>query len=239
MIIFKIKVVGVVFEINAFYESTKDYCSDFLSEGKTDYKIALTKEDLENELSVNGNNQVYVNEEISALYRKIAEVLVDKNIIVFHGSSFAVNGKGFVLTAKSGVGKSTHARFLKDAIGEGFTYINDDKPLIKVSENNVEIYSNPWNGKERRGNNISAPLRAIIFLNRGKENSFRKINNNEETYIKLLSQIYFPKDKSKLESTLKVADLLLKNINFYEINVTKELESAKMTYKEIIQNEIK
>ena len=31
----------------------------------------------------------------------------------------------------------------------------------------------------------------------------------------------------------------LKNVTFYEINVTKDVESAKMTYEEIIKNEIK
>ena len=41
------------------------------------------------------------------------------------------------------------------------------------------------------------------------------------------------------EAKLKVADSILKNINFYEINVTKDIESAKMTYEEIIKNEIK
>ena len=55
----------------------------------------------------------------------------------------------------------------------------------------------------------------------------------------MLSQIYLPKEKSKREKALKIADRLLKNINFYEINVTKDIESAKMTYEEIIKNEIK
>ena len=55
----------------------------------------------------------------------------------------------------------------------------------------------------------------------------------------MLSQIYLPKEKSKREKALKIADTLLKNVNFYEINVTKDIESAKMTYEEIIKNEIK
>ena len=236
---FKIKIANKVFEINAFNETTKRYCGSFLTNEETNCVITMTEEDLKNEATVSNDGKVYVNEEISALYRKIAELLVEDGVIVFHSSSFVVDNIAFLITARSGVGKSTHARNLNEYIGDSFKYINDDKPLLEVNENSVTVYSNPWNGKERRGNNISAPLKAIFFLNRGETNTYRKIENKEEIYIKMLSQIYLPKEKAKREKALKVADMLLKNINFYEINVTKDIESAKMTYEEIIKNEIK
>ena len=236
---FNIKIANNVLEINAFNEFTKRYCFGFLTDEKPDYTITMTKEDLENESSNSNNGQVYVNEEISALYRKRADLLVEDGVVVFHSSAISVDGNGFLITARSGVGKSTHAKNLSDYIGESLKYINDDKPLLKVNDNDVIVYSTPWNGKERRGNNISAPLKAIFFLSRGETNSYRKIVNKEEIYIKMLSQIYLPKEKSKREKALIIADKLLKNVNFYEINVTKDIESAKMTYEEIIKNEIK
>ena len=239
MITFKIKVADKVLEINAFHETTKKYCLSFLTDEEPDYTITLTKEDLENESSNSNNGQVYVNEEISALYRKIADLLVENDIVVFHSSAICVDNNAFLITARSGVGKSTHSRNLKEYIGEGFKYINDDKPLLKVTDNDAVVYGTPWNGKERISNNISAPLKAILFLNRGESNSYRKIINKEEIYIKMISQIYLPKEKSKREKALIIADTLLKNVNFYEINVTKDVESAKMTYEEIIKNEIK
>ena len=238
MINFKIKVASKVLEINAFNESTKKYCLSFLSEEKPDYMITMSEEDLRNESSNSNDGHVYVNEEISALYRKIADLLVEDGIIVFHSSAFKVNGNAFLVTARSGVGKSTHVKLLEEVIEEDFKYINDDKPLVKVDDN-VIVYSNPWNGKERRGNNISAPLKAVLFLNRALDNSYKKINNKEEIYIKMLSQIYLPRDKAKREKALKVADKLLKNVNFYEINVNKDIKSAKMTYERIIKDEIK
>lgn len=239
MINFKIKIVGTVLEINAFNESTKKYCGKFLSEEEPNYVITMTEEDLKNERTNSSDGKVYVNEEISSLYRKIADLLVEENIIVFHGSSFMVDNCGFLITARSGVGKSTHSRNLKALLGDKFVYINDDKPLVSVNEYNVTVYGTPWNGKERRSNDISAPLKAVLFLARGETNTYRKIVNKEEIYIKMISQIYLPKEKAKRELALKVADAILKNINFYEINVTKDIESAKMTYEEIIKNEIK
>ena len=235
---FKIKIADIVLEINALYEITKKYCEDFLSEEKPQYKIIMTEDDLKNEVLESSDGKVYVNEEISALYRKIADILIEHSIVVLHGSAFKVGGYAFLITARSGVGKSTHTRLLKEYLKDELEYINDDKPLLKVTNDELRLYSSPWNGKERRGNNISAPLKAIIFLNRGESNSYQKLDN-KEVYFKLLSQAYLPKDKSKREKALKIIDIILKRINFYEINVNTDISSASMTNERIIKNEIK
>ena len=238
MINFKIKIADIVVSVNAFNESTKKYCVDFLCDEDSNYVITMTREDLENETHIQEDGKVYASEEISALYRKIANLFIERNIVVMHGSSFKVNNCAFIVTARSGVGKSTHVNLLRQLLGNEFSYINDDKPLLEVNDDNCMLYSSPWNGKERRGNNTSASLKAIIFLNRG-DNTYRKIDNKQEIYFKLLTQIYLPTDKSKREKALKIIDVLLKRLNFYEINVNKELDSASMTYERIIKNEIK
>ena len=237
MVNFRIKIAEMVLEINAINETTKRYCGDFLTDEEPKYVITLCEEDLKNEVTESTNGHVYVNEEISALYRKIADLLVDEDIIVFHGSSFKVKDNGFIVTARSGVGKSTHVNLLKELLGNNLEYINDDKPLLRVNDE-IVIYSNPWNGKERRGNNTSSPLKAVLFLNRG-DNTYKKLENKEEVYFKLLSQIYLPRDKVKREKALKLIDILLKRLNFYEINVNMDISSAEMTYERIIKNEIK
>ena len=43
MVNFKIEIANTVFEINAFNESTKRYCGDFLSDKESDYVIDMTK----------------------------------------------------------------------------------------------------------------------------------------------------------------------------------------------------
>ena len=238
MINFKIKITDIVVEVNAFNESTKKYCLDFLSNEDSNYVITMTREDLENETHIQEDGKVYASEEISALYRKIANLFIERNIVVMHGSSFKVNNCGFLVTARSGVGKSTHVRLLKEYLKDELVYINDDKPLIEVNDD-IVIHSSPWNGKEKRGNNTYAPLKAIIFLNRGTSNTYRKIENNSEIYFRLMTQVYLPLDKSKREKALKIIDILLKKINFYEINVNTDISSAVMTYERIIKNEIK
>ena len=238
MVTFRIKIANKVLEINAFNENTRKYCEDFLSEEEPNYVITLTKEDLENEITGAVNGHLYVHEEISSLYRKIADLFIEDNIIVFHGSSFKVDNSGFIVTAHSGVGKSTHVRLLNQYLGDKFTYINDDKPLVEVNDD-VTIYSSPWNGKERKGNNTQSSLKAVIFLNRGIDNTYKKIDNKQEIYFRLLSQIYLPLEKSKRAKALKIIDILLKKVHFYEIFVNMDISAAEMTSERIIKNEIK
>ena len=236
MTTFKIKIVDLVLEITTFSEILKRYCKDFLSDEKADYSIVINEQDLELEASFSETKE-YIQEEICAVHRKVAELLVEHNIIVFHSSALKVNGSGYLIAARSGTGKSTHANLLKELLGDKLTYINDDKPLLKVNNDNIIVYSSPWNGKERRGTNTCAPLKAIIFLNRGIDNTYKKIVNKQEIYLRMLSQIYLPIEKSKRAKALKVADEVFKRVNFYEINVNKDLESAKMTYERIILDE--
>ena len=239
MIRFKIKIANKVIEVNAFNETTKKYCKDFLCESNPDYSLTMTKEDLENEVLMSTDGKTYVNEEISALYRKIADTLVNDNILVFHGSSFRYKDNAFIVTARSGVGKSTHTSLLKEYLKDEFEYINDDKPLIEIKDNNLMLHSSPWNGKERRGNNISSLLRSVIFLNRADLNTYSPLVNKEDIYFRLLSQIYIPKDKIKAKKALELIDVIVKSIIYYEINVNKDISAAIMTYERIIKNETK
>ena len=43
----------------------------------------------------------------------------------------------------------------------------------------------------------------------------------------------------KRKKALELIDILLKRINFYEINVNMDVSAAKMTYERIIKNETK
>jgi serine kinase of HPr protein (carbohydrate metabolism regulator) len=53
---------------------------------------------------------------------------------LFHGSAIAVDGVGYLFTAKSGTGKSTHARLWRELLGARAVMVNDDKPLLRVTE---------------------------------------------------------------------------------------------------------
>ena len=65
-------------------------------------------------------------------------------IPALNGVDFEVEKGEFVIVAgASGAGKSTHAALLKRYAPENTTIINDDKPLIKISNTECEVFGTP------------------------------------------------------------------------------------------------
>ena len=96
--------------------------------------------------------------------------MISYDTILFHGSVIAVDGIGYLFTAKSGTGKSTHTRLWREYFGDRAAMVNDDKPLLKITDSSVIAYGTPYNGKHRLGTNISVPLKAICILTRAADN---------------------------------------------------------------------
>lgn len=113
--------------------------------------------------------------EYNALFRDLSTILFDEGILVFHGVLVLMDNEGFLFTAPSGTGKSTHADlWLRNFPGQA-SIINGDKPLLKIKEDGVYAYGSPWNGKEDIGINAAAKLKAICLLNRGVVNHIVKL----------------------------------------------------------------
>ncbi len=106
---------------------------------------------------------------------RLGEALVARDVLQFYGSALSMDGVAYVFTAPSGTGKSTHARFWRETFGDRVAMINDDRPLVKIREDGAVVYGSPWTGKHKLGRNISAPLKAIVWLTRGEENRIERI----------------------------------------------------------------
>ena len=165
--------------------------------------------------------------ETLAVYRGIAEKMPFYDRFLFHGSAISVDGTGYLFTAKSGTGKSTHARLWRELLGERAVMVNDDKPLLQVTDRGAVVYGTPWDGKHRLSSNISAPLRAICILERAPVNRIREISKSEALPT-LIQQAYRPKNPAALAQTLALLDRL--NVRFYRLSCNMEPEAAELSY---------
>lgn len=103
--------------------------------------------------------------ENNAIHILVADKLVDYNVLMLHGSALAFDGEGIIFSVKSGTGKSTHSRHWREVFGSRVRMIND-KPMLNINE--MKVYGTPWNGKHRLGNNNSAPIKAIVKIERAE-----------------------------------------------------------------------
>ena len=115
---FRIKIAGTVFAVRSLFDSTKDYCRDYLTEAEPDHHIEIVREDLvfeqamlDEEAREEGLKRRKFTDpflERTAIQRKVADCLLAQNVLLFHGSGIALDGEGFLFIAACGTGKSTH-----------------------------------------------------------------------------------------------------------------------------------
>ena len=126
------------------------------------------REDIKEGIPIRHFSDAYL--ETLAVYRKIADYLLSCNTLLFHGSVIAVDGEGYLFTAKSGTGKSTHTRLWREYFGERAVMVNDDKPLLHITDSGMTAYGTPWDGKHRLSTNTAVPLKGICILTRDTTN---------------------------------------------------------------------
>ena len=171
------ELADTVFQVTALFEDTKRFCGDYLSQKAPQYVITVTERDIDFERQRANQKQkegippvVYSDSylETLALYRKMAEQLVQEDVILMHGAVVAVDGRAYLFTAKSGTGKTTHIRRWLEAFGSRAVVVNGDKPLLRITSEGVTAYGTPWDGKEHLSTNTSCPLKALCILTRSE-----------------------------------------------------------------------
>ena len=236
---FKIRLADKIIEISAIHKYIADYCKECISTGISDFSVQVTQSDIDFEREKSKQEDIKENIPIRhfsddyletlAVYRKIADEMLEYNTILFHGSVVSVDNIGYLFTAKSGTGKSTHTKLWRELFKERAIMVNDDKPLLRVTENGITAYGTPWNGKHRLSTNIGVPLNAICVLERSDENHIEKVIA-ESVYNMLVQQVYRPQNPQKLLKTLQLIDVLADSVKLYILGCNMDISAAETAY---------
>ncbi|MGN1415999.1 MAG: hypothetical protein ACI4XF_04105 [Oscillospiraceae bacterium] len=120
-------------------------------------------------------------------------------------------------------------------LGERAVMINDDKPLIKVSEHGAIVYGTPWDGKHRLSTNMGVPLKAVCILERAEDNRIVPITK-KDAYNMLMQQVNRPSVPPKLIKTLQLIDRLAENVKLYRLGCNMSPQAAEISYKKMSEN---
>ncbi len=229
-----VKLADLTVRIENRHAYTAYLCRDYLLEkGTADFVVSVSEADI---LEEDCGREMPDYAESLAVYRKIAEEILLHDGFLMHGVVIEAHGKGIAFLARSGVGKSTHARLWQNMLGEDMRVINGDKPLIRFIDGQPYAYGTPWAGKEGLQTNARAPLSAVCFLSRGEENVVFPMQK-EEVLLSLLPQIYIPKDGEGMGLCLEMLDKLIASTDFYKVRCNMEPEAAAVCYRAIFGKE--
>lgn len=216
-------------EICSLFEDIHSLCRDYRADGEPDFAVEITPSDLDLERAWETWNCPDSYLETLAVYRKIAEKMPEYDTILMHGSALALDGEAYLFTAKSGTGKSTHARLWREVFGERAVMVNDDKPLVKIGPESATVYGTPWNGKHRLGENIAVPLKAVCILERDRENHIERTSKSD-AYPMLIQQTYRPAEPTGLAKTMTLISRLADSVGLYRLGCNMERAAAEVAY---------
>ena len=168
--------------------------------------------------------------ETLAVYRKIADHLLSCDTLLFHGSVIAVDGEGYLFTAKSGTGKSTHTRLWREYFGERAVMVNDDKPLLHITDSGVTAYGTPWDGKHRLSTNTAVPLKGICILARDTTNHIEPVEPHA-VYPLIVQQTNRSLSADGMKQTLSLIDRMLNVVPVYRLGCNMDIEAARVAYE--------
>lgn len=153
--------------------------------------------------------------------------------LMLHASAVLIDGKAYLFSASSGVGKSTHTSLWQKAFGKDRAKIlNDDKPAIRIEKDGIYAFGTPWSGKTDLNINVKAPIAGICFLERGDKNKIRR-ENGGAVIAKLLAQTVRPYKEQNMDILLRHVDKVLKEIPVYTMRCTISEEAAYTAYNEM------
>jgi hypothetical protein len=195
--------------------------------------------------------------ETLAVYRKIAVGMLQYDTLLMHGAVVGIKngvadsaenlsrgiegderdtlqdaeGKAVLFTAQSGVGKTTHLRLWLDQIPGSFV-VNGDKPLLRFQNGKWDACGTPWAGKEGMQTNVTMPLAAICFLERGNQNTIERVSFMEY-YPLLFQQVYRSSEPEYMTKTMELLMKIGENMPLYRLRCTMDKEAAWVAYEGI------
>ena len=231
---------GLDVRIESVFDAVHRLCQEYRSDGVPRFSVRTAEGDIALERDKAAAADLKAGREVVpwpddyletlAIYRKIAERLPDYDALLIHGSCICVDGDGYLFAAKSGTGKSTHARLWRELLGGRAAMVNDDKPMLRMTGNVAVAYGTPWDGKHHLSGNIAAPLKAICFLEQSPENHIREIAPSEALPA-LLGQVYRPADAAAMARTLNLVDRLAGCVKLYRLGCNMNIEAAQLAYE--------
>lgn len=150
----------------------------------------------------------------------LVSALLFYDAFILHASCVMLDGKAYIFSGNSGVGKTTQAELWQKYAGA--KVMNGDRVLIRKTDNEWFACGLPMCGSSSYCENYVLPIEMICFLNHGKSNEIKSLSGIER-FMLLSSQISCgarkPEDSQKL---LSLTEELIKSVRIFGYDCTKD-----------------
>jgi len=118
----------------------------------------------------------------------LAPLLADRNAVLLHSAAVNLHGEGLLFVGHSEAGKSTTMTFLK----EHAEILCDDRNVVRRWDKGWRVHGTWSHGDVPDVSPVSAPLRAVIFLQQADQNAIKPLTDRKEIWRRLLATLIKP-----------------------------------------------
>jgi len=125
---FLVELAGIPFGVRCRFGENSAFFKDYMTGREPMFFVEPGPEDLERINTefermdsgygeeIRRRSETYL--ENNAIHLLVAENMVMHDVLLMHGSSLCMDGEGYIFTAVSGTGKSTHTRLWRECFGD-------------------------------------------------------------------------------------------------------------------------
>jgi len=129
-------------------------------------------------------------------------ILAERGGFLLHAASAICEGRAYLFSGVSGAGKTTMTRLAPADI----TLLTDEISYLRPSGDGYSAFGTPFAGElARSGENRSAPVSALFFLEKGAENRVDELTSAEAVRRLMRNILFFAEDHGLVEKLLATA----------------------------------
>lgn len=227
------KLAGIPIAFHHRYPQFRVHMQEYLTEEAPLLSLSVSDEEIAAEMKDDRAAARPASCESLALYRKLCTALPLYGGFFLHAALLSVDGVGVAITARSGVGKSTHAALWRDMLADRCSILNGDKPLFRRGDDgHFYGYGTPFAGKEGWHKNASVRIGAVLLLERAEVDSMTPLAP-QEAFPALYAATLTPRSTDSLAALLPLLADFSEGVRFFRAAVTKEPSAAACAYAAI------
>lgn len=185
------------------------------------HQYSVFSEDLTSGDIYNSKKDLFLNGNINSLTLfpsdqiLIAPLLADRDGCCFHSSGAVMDDKGLLFVGQSEAGKTTAARMMMPYS----EILCDERNIVRRHDDGWKLYGTWSHGELTTVSSRSAPLHAILFLEKARVNKVRRIDDRREVFRRLLVRVVRPLTTAHWwEKTLLILELMAQEVPCYRMD---------------------
>ena len=144
-------------------------------------------------------------------------ILAERGGFLLHAASAVCDGQAYLFSGVSGAGKTTMTRLAPPDV----TLLTDEISYLRPTANGYAAFGTPFAGElARSGENCSAPISALFFLEQGPNNLIDELSSTQAVRRLMRNILFFAEDSglvNKLFATACnfVSKVPIRRLTFY------------------------